>query len=252
MGEVTNIVWCHHTWNPWWGCFKVAPECKNCYAETLSKTYGKQVWGPASTTSRWLLSENNWKKPLKWDKNAQGAGERRRVFCASMADVFEDHPDLDASRERVWSVIEQTPHLDWLLLTKRPENIMKMVPWSVFPRNVWVGTSVGTQQRAEEYIDYLLEVPAVVRFLSVEPQLEAVDLRRWLPSLQWIICGGESGPRHRPFNPDWARSLRDQCLEYGVPFLFKQHGGRTHDSGGRLLDGRTWDEFPVVEMAHVG
>lgn len=253
MGEQTNIEWCHHTFNPWIGCIKVAKECQFCYAESFAQRFGWKVWGPASTTERRVTTLENWKKPLKWNTLASISGQRRRVFCASLADVYEDHPQLAEPRARLWDLIEQTPALDWLLLTKRPENILRMSPWSEsWPAHVWVGTSVGTQRRAKECIDLLLQVPARVRFLSVEPQLEELDLRPWLEHLQWIICGGESGPRHRPFDPNWARSLRDQCLLYQVPFLFKQHGGLRHNSGGRLLDGRTWDQFPIVQGGSYG
>lgn len=249
MGDKTRILWTHHTYNPWWGCFKVSEECKYCYAEGFAKRVGRDIWGPAVNTDRWLLSENNWKKPLAWNKEAQKESRRHRVFCASMADVFEDHPQVVEARQRLWTLIEQTPWLDWLLLTKRPENILPMTPdhWqSQFPVNVWVGTSVGTQARAYERIPELLKVPAAIHFLSCEPLLEQVDLMPWLSDLQWIICGGESGPKHRPFDPDWARSLRDQCLSVNVPYFFKQHGGFHHDSGGRILDGREWNEFPTV------
>jgi protein gp37 len=164
-----------------------------------------------------------------------------------MADVFEDHPVVEQEREKLWLLIEQTPMLNWLLLTKRPQSILSMVPWSgAFPDNVWIGTSVENQRRADERVPLLLEVPAVVRFLSCEPLLEAVDLSAWLPALQWIICGGESGPSARPMAVEWARSLRDVCVEAGVPYFFKQWGGRTSKAGGRLLDGQLWDEVPLV------
>lgn len=247
MGDTTKILWCDHSFNAWWGCFKVSEECKNCYAETFSKRVGKDIWGPAINTDRWILSENNWKNPLKWNRQAEKEGQYHRVFCSSMSDVFEDHPAVTESRKRLWDVIEQTPWLNWQLLTKRPENIMSMAPWGQsWPGNVWAGASVGTQARAIERIPELLKVPAKVRFLSCEPLLEAVDLTPWLSALQWIICGGESGPRHRAFDPDWARSLRDQCLEANIPYFFKQHGGLHHDSGGNLLDGQTWQQFPIA------
>jgi protein gp37 len=249
MGTKTEIAWTDHTWNAWWGCFKVSEECKHCYAETFAKRVGKKIWGPSATTDRWLLSENNWKKPLQWNQEAERERCFHRVFCASMSDVFEDHPAVSEARQRLWGLIEQTPWLNWQLLTKRPENILKMVPWGAkWPENAWVGTSVGTQARAIERIPQLLKVPASIRFLSCEPLLEAVDLSPWLSELQWVIVGGESGPKHRPFNPDWARSLREQCLEADVRFFFKQHGGTHHSSGGNLLDGRTWQEFPLPRL----
>lgn len=236
------------TFNPWLGCFKVAQECKHCYAEGFAKRWGWNVWGPASTSQRRVTSLENWKKPLKWNKEAQAQGHRRSVFCASLADVFEDHQDVSEARSRLWQLISETPWLNWLLLTKRPENILDMLPWKDrLPDNVWLGTSAGTKERAKYYIPALLETgklkPAVL-FVSCEPQLEYVDMTPYLPGLDWMICGGESGPLHRSFDIDWARSLRDQCQYHGVRYFFKQVGGRYHDSGGRMLDGRTWDEIP--------
>ena len=235
-----------YTFNPWIGCLKVAKECQYCYAEGFALRWGWDVWGPAVNTSRRVTSPANWKKPLKWNKEAASQGHRRSVFCASLADVFEDHPDVVEAREQLWTLIEQTTWLNWLLLTKRPQNILRMAPWGRgnWPDNVWTGTSAGTQEKAQENVSFLLDVPSVVRFVSCEPQLEHVDFTPWLPYLQWIICGGESGSRARPFHLDWARALRDQCQAVGMPFFFKQVGGRYHDSGGRELDGRTWDEVP--------
>jgi protein gp37 len=235
------------TWNPWWGCMKVSEECQRCYALDIAHHYIKEeLWGPAATTERRLFGDKHWAEPLKWNRAAEREGHRRSVFCASMADVYEEHPQLDREREKLWKLIEVTPWLNWLLLTKRPRNILKMSPWgrSPWPDNVWIGTSVGLQKRAEERIPYLLEVPAVVRLLSCEPLVDPLDLSPWLKYLQWVIVGGESGIGARPMHPDWARSLRDQCLEASVPFYFKQWGGRTHAAGGRLLDGRTWDGMP--------
>ena len=250
MGTNTDISWTDHTHNLFWGCFKVSEECKYCYAEGFAKRVGKHIWGPAVNTDRWILSENNFKKPFKWNKDALAEGRRHRVFCSSMSDLYEDHPAVVEIRNRFFrEVIPATPWLDWQFLTKRPENILKMSPaaWSQdWPSNVWIGTSVGTQARAIERIPELLNVPARVRFLSCEPLLEEIDLTPWLSDLQWIICGGESGPKHRPFNPEWARILRDQCLEANVAYFFKQHGGFHHDSGGNLLDGRTWQAFPLA------
>lgn len=247
MGTKTDISWTDHTFNPWWGCLKVSEECTHCYAETFAKRVGRNIWGPAANTDRWILSESNWMKPIQWNKQAQKDMQFHKVFCASMADVYEDHPAVVESRKRLWDTIEETPWLIWLLLTKRPENIMKMSPWGQqWPDNVWVGTSVGTQARAEERIPELLKVPATVRFLSCEPLLEQVNLTPWISQLQWIICGGESGPKHRPFDPYWAKYLRTQCQEADVPYFFKQHGGLHHDSGGSLLDGEEWKEYPLT------
>lgn len=235
-----------YSWNPWWGCLKVSEECQHCYARDIAHHYGHEVWGPAATTGRRLFGEEHWAEPLRWNRAAKRDGHRHSVFCASMADVFEVHPELDSERTKLWKLIETTTWLNWLLLTKRPENILAMAPWgwSTWPDNVWIGTSVGLQSRAEERLPYLLEVPAVVRFLSCEPLLGPLDLTPWLSRLQWVISGGESGPNFRPLNLDWARDLRDQCQVAGVPYYFKQIGGRYHDSGGRLLDSREWTEMP--------
>ena len=229
-----------HTYNPWWGCLKVSEECKRCYAEGIASHYGyKSTWGPASTSTRRFFGEAHWVEPLAWNRQAERDGHRHSVFCASMADVYEDNAILIPHRERLWSLIEVTPMLNWLILTKRPENILAMSPWSApWPDNIWIGTSVGLQARAEERIPYLLEVPAVVRFLSCEPLIGAVDLSKWIDQLQWVIAGGESGTNARPLDLNWARTLRQQCLSAQVPYYFKQIGGRYHNSNGSLLDGR--------------
>lgn len=266
MSADSKIEWTDHTFNPWWGCVKVSEGCKHCYAETFAKRVGQPVWGPAATTPRRFFGDKHWQEPLKWNAAAEKAGTRPTVFCASMADVFEDHPDVDEHRQRLWDVIAETPHLTWQLLTKRPENIMGMVPmdWTAghWPENVWMGTSTEDQRAADERIPHLLNTPAAVRWLSCEPLLGPIDLGQFLPprlaafagglcldhrkTLHWVITGGESGPRHRPMNPEWARKLRDQCIAAGVAFFHKQNGGRTPKAGGRELDGRTWDQFPVV------
>lgn len=275
MAKKTAISWCHHTFNPWWGCLKVSDECWNCYAETFSKRVGFAIWGPAATTGRRLFGAKHWAEPLQWDAAAAMAAARRRVFCASMADVFELHPQLPPERAKLWPLIETTPHLDWLLLTKRPELVLSMVPdaWrGGFPPHVWVGTSAGTQQAADARIPPLLGVPAAVRFISAEPLLGPLDLGD-LAGIHWVIGGGESGGsadrrlvRSRvdtsadPFSGsekwcpkpealEWARSLRDQCVQAGVPFHWKQWGGPHHSSGGRILDGREWDAFPTPALA---
>jgi protein gp37 len=256
MAENSKIEWTDHTFNPWWGCVKVSPGCKNCYAETLSNRFGSW-WGPQA--ERRFFGEKHWNEPLKWNRKAEKEGKRYRVFCGSMCDVFEIHDvpltdeKISRARFRLWGIIENTPNLDWLLLTKRPENIADITPfiWQLkgWPDNVWVGTSVEYQDQADKRIPYLFRIPGRVRFLSVEPLLEAVDLKRVhndntyydalgksrfdyghdfgvaapMPrGIDWVIVGGESGPNKRPFNPDWARSIRDQCRAAHVPFFMKQ------------------------------
>lgn len=412
MGENSKIEWTDHTFNAWWGCSHVHPGCANCYAEAWAKRFGVK-WGPRGI--RRVATEATWKEPLKWNRAAAKAGVRAKVFCASMADVFEDWsgPMLDTKgntvhrgeawgldeltaipgvrigksvasmsdvRRRLFNLIDSTPWLDWLLLTKRPENIRRMWPVQTHgfrPNvgndrlNVWLGTSISDQASADKQIPELLKCRDLspVLFLSAEPLLGQVDLglstatckccerrsSRWitlhrtiwgcipgsklqalpgtyraesnqhgalsvrtasgellgvmpnemnvLGPIDWVIAGGEDGPR--PMHPDWARSIRDQCVTAGVPFFFKQFGSwapveiagaHTHallrdgtetafsmpdekdpdisqlfkdgwraisqlpedavgvcrvgkKIAGRLLDGREWNEFPVVHHA---
>lgn len=251
MAENSNIEWTHHTFNPWIGCQKVGPGCDHCYAEAwdargLQQREGR--WGAHAARTR--TSTANWRKPLAWDKAAKSAGERHRVFCASLADVFDKHASiLPEWRADLWALIKSTPNLDWMLLTKRPGNIAKMLPedWGRGYRNVWLGCTVVNQEEADRDVPKLLALPAAVRFLSMEPLLGPVDLnhirlphgsgRTWIDALQpwWVtpdmrtrldlvIVGGESGPGARPMHPDWARSLRDQCVAAGAAFHFKQWG----------------------------
>jgi protein gp37 len=230
MGKNSAIEWTHHTFNPWWGCARVSPGCSNCYAEAWAKRVGARVWGRAQ--ERRFFGDAHWNEPLKWNAEANAINERKRVFCASMADVFERRTDLSVWRERLWKLILETPMLDWLLLTKRPQNIDSMAPWeSVWPDNVWIGTTVEDQACARERLPHLLKHPAKTRFLSCEPLLGALDLSPWIDSLpkehfpiNWVIAGGESGTNARPMLPGWAMGLRDQCERARIPFHFKQWG----------------------------
>jgi protein gp37 len=247
------------TFNPWWGCVKVSPACKNCYAELLDsrQLHGKEThWGPHS--NRMMQTDKYWNEPIRWNRECEKLGITRKVFCASMADVFEDHPQVEISRLRLWNLIEATPNLKWLLLTKRPENIMTMIPvrWrEQLPDNVWIGTTVENQKTAEERIEHLIHVPAVVKFLSMEPLLGPVNLpvdaNDGSGFVDWIITGGESGHGSRRTNPDWFRHLRDQCKKMRTPFFFKQWGhfdesGKPVGKGasGRILDGMEYNEMP--------
>ena len=268
MSENSKIEWTHHTFNPWWGCVRVSPACKYCYAESLAKRYGHDVWGVGS--ERRFMSDDTWARPLKWNAATEAAGERARVFCASMADVFEDRRNLDEARLRLWRLIEATPWLDWLLLTKRPEMIAELAPWGAeWPHNVWIGTTVEDQRRADERLPLLAKIPAAVRFISAEPLLGRLDLTPWLDDLDWVIAGGESGGKSRPSSPSWFHALLDQCMRAGIAFHFKQWGNwspggpgkakagsKTAEDGtvmvrsskaraGRILRGQTWDELPV-------
>lgn len=251
---MTTIEWCHrqlsdgtvipgYTFNLVWGCQKVSEGCKHCYADTLASRYGFHVWGPQA--QRRTFGASYWQRPLLWNKAAQRLGHRANVFCCSMADVFEDHSTVEQERHKLWPLIEQTPWLNWLLLTKRPESILSIAPWgSSWPDNVWAGTSVENQRRAQERIPLLLEVPAAVRFLSCEPLLAPLDLQPWLSGLHWVICGGESGSGARPMAPQWPRDLLMQCRQAGVRYFFKQWGGSHHNAGGRILDGQLYSEMP--------
>jgi len=250
VAEKTAIQWTDATFNPWWGCQRVSPACAHCYADTLARRYGHHVWG--SDSPRRLLSDEHWRQPIRWNRRAQQQGNHMKVFCASMADVFEERRELDAWRTRLWDLIESTPMLLWQLLTKRPENVRRMVPWGTsWPDNIWIGTSVENSRHTFR-VDVLRELPATVRFISAEPLLGSLFLNSKpnqplnLVGIDWVIAGGESGPRHRPVDLNWVRELRDACLAAQVPFFYKQQGGRTTKSGGRELDGRTWSEFPSI------
>lgn len=249
MAELTGISWTDHTANFWWGCQRVSPGCEHCYAETLAVVRRKlPVWGPPSTTERQRM-KGVWRDVAKWNASARADGVRRKVFVSSMADVFEAHPQVAPWRAEALDLLAQCDGLDVQLLTKRPENIRAMVPpaWlESWPAHVWVGTTVEDQKRAEQRIPHLLSVPAAVRFLSCEPLLEAVNLRRALggmplheeeghaancdgacfeaPRIGWVIVGGESGPGARPFDLAWARSIVAQCDAAGVPVFVKQMG----------------------------
>lgn len=255
MGENTAIEWAKHTHNPWVGCTKVSPGCDHCYAERFAHRFGGG-WGPGAP--RRLTSESNWKLPLRWNRAAEKAGRRDRVFCASLADVF-DAEVPDEWRDRLFALTALTRNLDWLLLTKRPMVALRYLGRRALPSwplpNVWLGTSVENQAMADLRIPTLLEVPAAKHFLSVEPLLGPIDLRMidmkrrgWLNSLDGVTCldgsvvksprldqvitGGESGPKARPMHPAWARSIRDQCVEAGVPYFHKQNGEWTQWAPG--------------------
>lgn len=247
MAENTSITWCDHTFNPWIGCTKVSPACDHCYAEAWDNRFGGGHWGAQAPRRR--TTRANWWKLEALDRRAGEEGVRRRVFCASLADVFDNQVD-PAWRADLWALIDSCRNLDWLLLTKRPQNIHKMLPvsWGAGWPHVWLGTTAEDQQRLAERAWALAQIPASVRFLSVEPMLGPLNVRyvanRWgtnwdaltgrvlhavsgpaeVGPIHWVICGGESGQGARPMHPDWARSLRDQCAEAGTAFFFKQWG----------------------------
>lgn len=305
MGDNTNIEWCDHTFNPWEGCQNVGPGCDNCYAENRNARWNKGVavnWGPGAPRRR--TSVANWKRPLAWnaaaDAFAEANGNRKqRVFCSSLADVFDNAVD-PSWRADLFDLIDKTPNLDWLLLTKRIGNVGGMLAQmgrDHLPPHVWLGATIVNQTEADRDIPKLLAAPATIRFLSMEPLLGPVDLTQIpifglfgnarilrnllecklsdleaavagesevVPTLSaletypdldgfsfgktkidWVIVGGESGPKARPMHPDWARSLCDQCAEADVPFLFKQWGewretdGPKTKVGNRKIGGGT-------------
>lgn len=262
MARNSKIEWTHHTFNPWWGCAKVSPACKHCYAATFATRvgHGKRlpvIWGP--NASRKFFGDAHWKNPVKWNRDALERGVRERVFCASMADVFEPRAELVEPRRRLFRLIESTPQLDWLLLSKRPEHAKELAAacgWTnAWPSNVWAGATVENQRYADARIPALEAIPASVRFLSSEPLLGPLSLERWLgTSIHWVIVGGESGGGARVSKLAWVRSVRDQCIASGTAFHFKQWGAWaprkdamirfTKKAAGRKLDGRTWDQFP--------
>lgn len=259
MAENSKIEWTDHTFNPWIGCTKVSPGCEHCYAEAMMDTrLGKAKWGAGQP--RTLTSDKNWQAPIKWNQEAAESGVRYRVFCASLADVFDNEVPA-AWRERLFDLIRQTPHLDWLLLTKRIGNASKMLPWGAGDEpwpNVWLGATIVNQEEADRDIDKLIATNAAIRFLSMEPLLDYVDLTAWLfkfepcpgcpcpnptegaatpgyeqccnepelvPSdIDWVIVGGESGNLARPMHIGWVRTIRDHCEAANVNFLFKQWG----------------------------
>lgn len=274
MGEGTKIEWTTgpdskpgYTFNPWIGCTKISPGCAHCYAESLSRFHRWATWG--AREARRLTAASTWAQPLAWNRKAARDGVRRRVFCASLADVFDSRVDDMLGhggrpvREHLWDVVRATPHLDWLLLTKRPHLVMDRVPasWASgeggrppeWPANVWIGATIEDQARAVERVPHLLQIPAAVRFVSCEPLvgpvfLDQIDLsgpdggeqelhalagwwrdehgvrRPAAGRIHWVIAGGESGSHSRPVHPYWLKSLRIQCESFEVPFHFKQWG----------------------------
>jgi protein gp37 len=259
MGTHTGIQWTDYTFNPWWGCEKVSPACDHCYAEALAKRYGHAVWGGREAPRR-FFSAKHWAEPNAWNRAAAKDGVRRRVFCASMADVFEDRPDLEDARGSLFGLMEVTPMLDWQVLTKRPANITRLVPsdWLThWPAHVWMGTTAEDQHWLDIRARYLADVPAPIRFLSYEPTLGPLPTLAFYtssdgqqrPRFQWVIAGGESGSGARAIDPDWVRSVRDQCLATHTPFFFKQWGGFHPKAHGAVLDGREWKQFPDTAAA---
>jgi protein gp37 len=273
MADTSKIEWTDSTFNPWIGCQHASPGCDHCYAEQQNifrKWAADGAWGPHAERRR--TSVANWKKPVV--RNTDGRhferthGRRRRVFCASLADVFDNKVPVDW-RTDLFRLIRDTPNLDWQLLTKRPENIANMLPpdWGTagYP-NVWLGATTEDEKHYRMRWPVLARVPAVVHFISYEPaigSLGRINLTGSYPD--WIIAGGESGPKARITGGQWARAVRDECRDLGIPFFFRQWGicdsnplvleqGMskedasvidTHGKGGGLLDGQIVRQFPT-------
>lgn len=242
MGDRSAIEWTDATWNPVTGCSKVSPGCAHCYAETLSLRFGwtPERWTPDNAAVNVQLRPERLDQPRRWR-------QPRMVFVNSMSDLFHELVPFEYV-DRVFAVMAATPRHTYQILTKRPERMQKYARrWIRMHReplpNVWLGTSIEND-RWTARADLLRETPAAVRFISAEPLLGPLDSLN-LTGIDWIIVGGESGPRHRPMDPAWPRALRDLANDAAVAFFFKQWGGRTPQSGGRLLDGRTWDEYPI-------
>jgi protein gp37 len=277
MGDTTEISWTDSTFNPWIGCQHVSPGCDHCYAEAQNafrKWAAAGRWGPHAERRR--TSTSTWHKPRLWNGDAAAfarahSGRRRRVFCASLADVF-DNQIANSWRADLFRLIRETPALDWQVLTKRPQNIAKMLPadWGGGYDNVWLGVTAEDAERFRVRWPILSHIPAARRFISYEPAiapLGALDIGKANCLPDWIICGGESGGRARIMRPGWARHVRDQCHAFGIAFFLKQwgiyrsnplmqedglsaaeaerHDPRINGKGGALLDGRLHRDFPA-------
>ena len=238
MGEISAIEWTDATWNPVTGCTKISPGCKNCYAERLALRL-KEMGNPRYRNGfRVTLHPDQIDLPLRWTKP-------KMIFVNSMSDLFHEAIPEDYIK-RAFEVMEKANWHIFQILTKRAERLAKLAQNLPWPSHIWQGVSVENQLYTKRVL-YLQKVPAAIRFLSVEPLLGPIA-NLPLDGIHWVIVGGESGPRHRPVKPEWIREIRKHCLVAGVSFFFKQWGGRTAKSGGRVLDGRTWDQMPATAI----
>lgn len=255
----TTIPWTHYTFNPWWGCTKVSAGCKFCYAESTTKRWAGNLWG--DNADRRFFSDKHWKAPISWNAEAQRLNRRYRVFSASMADVFESRADLVKPRYRLFKLIEDTPYLDWLLLTKRPENWKSLLPaywFNAFPANVWLGMTTETQDEYDNRIGNFYDIPtSVIRFLSIEPQLSSMIVYQKHQALvDWVIIGGESGQAARPILPASIRpstiadSIGNTMImlnELNIPVFFKQTGTvLARQLSLKSFKGEDFSEYPPV------
>jgi protein gp37 len=252
MADQTAIAWTDHTFNPWMGCAKVSEGCRNCYALTLTKNrMGLEVFGnnPRKVTKKPWKDVRSWNGSAPENAGVLGPDQPDLVFCASLCDVFEDHPTANETRPLVWDLIRELQNLHFQILTKRPERILDNLPsdWGSGWHNVWIGTSIE-DMRVARRADILREVPAVVRFISYEPALGPLDDLN-LEGIDWLIYGGESGPGYRPEGTAedpkvWARTIGQRCEEFGVAYFHKQSAAHRTEMGIEL-DGQIVRKFPV-------
>ena len=262
MAENSKIGWTHHTWNLWTGCAKVSAGCLHCYAEGWAKRTGRQVWGPKGARRR--TTSANWRRVHKWNREAQEAGERRRVFVGSLMDWAEGKKEQETILADYWAIVRECEHLDFLMLTKRPQNISQLLPddwseWSNGYPNVWLMTSIEDSISKDAHLqasviqraELLLAIPAVVHGVSYEPAIGPLatalepflDSHHPLNDITWVIYGGESGPGWRAEDKQWARDMRDACATYGAAFFHKQSAAYRNETGPEL-DGEIIQEYP--------
>lgn len=244
MADETGISWTDHTFNPWWGCTAIAPGCDNCYAAALDKRTGGDYWNPKTKPRATSLS--NRRKVFRWNEQAEIENRRHRVFCGSMMDWCDKNAP-EGALDDLWQLIKETPMLDWQLLTKRATLIKDRLPedWGNGYENVWLGVTVENREFGFLRVDELKDIPARVRFLSIEPLLEDLGPMN-LSGIHWAIVGGESGPGARPMKEDWALNAVNECITQNVPVWFKQWGGNTKDKGGCVIGGDELKQWPNV------
>lgn len=248
MGKDTKISWCDASFNPWIGCTKVHEGCKFCYAEELmDNRYHTVEWGATGTRKK----TKTWKEPVKWNKEAEKLGVKYKVFCASLADIFEDRNDLTPWRKELFKLIDDTPNLNWQILTKRPENIRKM--WEGgYRNNIWRGTSPCNQTTFDTSVIPLIQTNDLspIAFLSFEPLIGPVTITECLINhIHWAIIGGESGDKARECKLEWIEDLKNQCIVAGIPVFVKQLGSNPTKQGNlyKTSDrkGDIQEEFPI-------
>lgn len=236
MGDTTGISWTDATFNPWWGCTKVSAGCDNCYADAFDRRLGGEHWGKG--VARREFTDNHWGRPIVWDRAAKAAGVKKKVFCASMADVMDDEAPKGA-RERLWELIDATPNLIWQLLTKRPHRFERYLPKEFKTNNVWLGVSAEDQTMFDVRMDHLIRASinrGTMNFISYEPALGPLTLSTYPNAdFDWLICGGESGHGRRPMEQAWAENIMRECKERGTAFFMKQMSALTPDQGKKLI-----------------